>query len=310
MLGTAEQATKERQWQSCVDALKEAVRLDGAAKIRGDLGLCEEGAGQLTEAYADLNHALTVVPPETRRTARWLAFQASFERVKAQTVAVVVTLYPYTAYLLVDGKPLGRSDGRIVALRPGKHTFFARETGYHDLTRTETLALDKGTYTEPRNIDFTLIKLPVTGPVSSPSTTLEGASGLAPSPQAAGAPSVPGQPFNMRRVALVVGVGGGAVALGFGALTIGLEVDRAGMARGHAGNTCTGENAASAFCTELHERRDQRDAATGLAVGFGALAGAAALTVLLGGLSSRDSAPRVAPIVSADGAGVSYEGRF
>ncbi|MFO0586066.1 MAG: hypothetical protein U0441_00935 [Polyangiaceae bacterium] len=109
---------------------------------------------------------------------------------------------------------------------------------------------------------------------------------------------------------LVVGVVSGAASLGFGALTIGLEVDRASMARGHAGNTCAGANGATAFCTELRERRDQRDAATGLAVGFGALAGAAVLTALLSGRSGRDSGPRVAPLVSADGAGVSYEGRF
>ncbi|MFO0586070.1 MAG: hypothetical protein U0441_00955 [Polyangiaceae bacterium] len=186
-----------------MDALKEAIRLDGAAKIRGDLGLCEEGAGQLTEAYADLHYALTQVPPETRRTARWLVFQASFERVKAQTVAVVVTLAPYTAYLLVDGRSMGRSDGRVIALRPGKHTFFARETGYQDLTRIETLTLGKGTYNEPRNLDFSLAKLPTNGAVSAPSTAPERASGIATAPLAAGAPSMPAQPFDARRVALV-----------------------------------------------------------------------------------------------------------
>ncbi|MFO0593596.1 MAG: hypothetical protein U0441_39005 [Polyangiaceae bacterium] len=309
LLGTAEQATKARQWQSCVDALKEAVTLDGSAKTRGDLGLCEEGAGQLTEAYADLSYALTQVPPETRRMARWLGFQASFDRVKARTVPIVFTMSPYTAFLLVDGRPLGRVDGRTIALRPGEHTFVARETGYQTLTRTESLTLSKGTLTEPRNIDFTLAKLPTVAPDSVIDAASKPVSGLSPS-SAAGTASTPAQPFDTRRVALVVGIASGAAALGFGALTIGLEVDRASMTRGHAGNACTGFNAASAFCVEVRERRDQRDAATGLAMGFGALAGAAVLTALLGGPSGQDSRPRVAPILSAHGAGVGVQGSF
>ncbi len=307
LLTDAANARTAKQWQRCIDALREALTIADAPETRGELGLCQEGADRLTEAYASLKGALDSVPAAKERVQPWATFQAALARVTARTVLFVITASPPSCEVFLDGQPIGKADGRYYALKPGPHTFVGRLDGYQEATESATVAKDK-----PRNVHLQLIPLPAPPPSvpSVPSVTIARPADARPS--TAGAPKSGAVRFvpsaSPRGAALGFAYTSAALGLVAASFTIGLEVDRASMASGHEPDTCTDVHASSRFCVQLHERREQRNLAGGLALGLGGLTVGTGLVVVLADILGPRA--RIAPVVGREGGGLVVGGAW
>lgn len=114
-----------------------------------------------------------------------------------------------------------------------------------------------------------------------------------------------------RGVGLVLTYASGGLALVTAGLSIGLEIDRADRARGHAISTCAVDDGTSLFCTELHARREQRNTMAGLAITLGGVAIGTGLVIALSdAFGPRSSAAIVAPLVGQNGGGLLVGGEW
>jgi hypothetical protein len=306
--GTAAAGSKD--WQGCIDALTAALAIEKDARLAGQLGLCDENAGRFVEAYDHLMPAIESMTPEMTARQPWASYQAALRRVMDRVALLIVTADPPDTYVLVDGRPFGKADGRMFAVLPGNHVVTARHAGYQDVSDPRTF---RGG--DVPSFHFQMVPLPASAataaePSAPPAKTT--------APLASGSPVAPARPswwaplVPSRGAALgpLLAYSSAIMSLAGVGLTIGLEVDRGSMARGHAATTCTAGNAASPFCAELHDRREQRNGAASIAIGFGAVAIGTGLAVVLAGMFRAPAAGAVVPVVGKDGGGLAIQGAW
>ncbi len=221
-----------------------------------------------------------------------------------------VSVSPSDSYVIVDGRPWGKADGRLIPLSPGKHVVAGRHAGYEDAVDPRTWAGGDAPW-----VDLVLKPLPVEQAAPAPSAVPHAGPQVSASNTATlhrgpwWTPLVP--TLSPRGAALVLGYASVAVGLVTAGLTVGFEVDRANLARGHQADTCTGQNTTSAFCTAVHERREQRNISGGVAVGFGTFAIGTGLAIVLSDVfGPRAGGGRVAPVVGQDGGGLLVRGAW
>lgn len=302
LLRAGEAAAKARRWDGCIEAFTEALRLEDAPRTAGELGLCEQQAGRWVDAHGHLDRAMDAAPAEPS-TEPWTRYQAALNREKDHVALLFLTVSPPDAKVLLDGRPLGRADGRRIPLAPGTHTFLARLPGYDDAVKTITITAPSYPL-----LDLALKALPV--PASPPVTPAKVAGELGPASSVA--PSISPEPrflpclprASVRGVleplACLAGVATVAAAVTAGVL----EAERASLS---VGPTSCGPDVPfpPPRCASLRERRIQRDIAVDFTAGVGiaaaALAGAAAIAY---GLERGQASPRLIPAVSANGGGI------
>jgi len=297
-------AAKAKQWDACIQAYGAAVTLQDTPVASGELGLCEEQAGRFADAHRHLRAALDAAPLQ-KKVEPWSRYQAAMTRVAERVAILFVTVTPMNALAVLDGRPVGRADGRYFALEPGEHTIAACLAGYDDAA--ETLQVAAG---EVPSLHLELRRRPLRAPVVTAAPVIVPAKPPG-SPASAPAPPVPWYVPGPtpRGAAAIVGYAAGAtalVAIASGATAIGLEVDRGSLDRYGRDLECTPSKSSAPVCSALYERSMQRDAA--LEVSIGTWIGAAALGGLaLGlafGLDRTSSGPKLAPTVSANGVGI------
>ena len=270
-------ASKGRRWDPCIQAHGAAVALEDTPVASGELGLCEEQAGRFADAYRHLSHALDAAPAE-KKGEPWKRYQAAVNRLMDRVALMFVTVTPTNALVVLDGRPLGRADGRYLPLDPGKHTLSARLAGYESATQALTV--------NARDLPVVHLTLTATPAVAQPEAP-------APRPPITAARSSPTgsgvapvvwyvPAWSPSGVLVSLAYLSAGAALVSGATAIGLEVDRGSLRAGLAPSSCDpGALLRPAACDALAERYEQRNVALGVAVGSfvagGLFAGAARL---------------------------------
>ena len=289
------QAAKEKKWDACVAAYSAASAIEDASTTAGELGLCEERAGQFADAYSHLHRALEGAPSPPKEEP-WSRYQAALARVLKRVALVYVTSNPTKARMILDGRPIGRADGRGVPVPPGKHTLAGVLDGYED--RVESFEVRAG--------DLPNIHLELTPKAKAPAQLPSSKGTTSP------APSMPPRaewyvPDWSPRGVLVplAGVSLGVAVLG-AATSIGLEVDRASLRSRVSFGACRPDaTIVPDVCATLHERVEQRNIALGVTLGataaVGLLLGASRLAY---GVGSATPSPHVVPTASANGGGL------
>lgn len=297
------EAAQARRWAECVAALTEALAMEYTPPVSGDLGLCEEQTGQFPLAHEHLRRSLESAPAGIR-TEPWKRYQAALSRVRERVALVIITTDPPDARVILDGHPVGKGDGRTVAVAPGKHTVAGRLAGYR-VKVVETADLRAG---DTPNVQITL----------EPEAREPEARKRAPAPAP---PSVsrlfePG--LSPRGVLVTAAYAAALTTLVSGGTTIGYEVHYRSMtasldAKGYRPNSCqTGEPPAdSAECAEVVSRAQARDTAANVWIGslvaLGALSGMAGLAMYL---DRGPWGPKISATVGADGGGVFLVGNW
>lgn len=299
-------AANARQWERCIQAYSAALALDDSPATAGDLGLCEEQAGRFVDAYNHLRRATDAAPPNPTadKAAQWKRYEAAKARARKRVVILFITVSPTRAAVVLDGRPLGRVEGRHIAIEPGTHTVAARLAGYDEAVEPPR-TWNAGDI--PR-VHLELTPKPA-APVSSLPTSVlpraktgsTAATGVSPAP-------APVPWYETPRGWLVPAAVVSAVTLMASTSTlVGLEVDRASLAsRAGDGGAC-GPDAASPpkVCKSLDERFQQRNTAADVAIGAAiatfVLGGAAGLAV---GLDRRPTSPAIVPTANNNGGGI------
>ena len=297
------QAAKEKKWDACITAYTAALNADDSPSTFGELGLCEEHAGRFADAYRHLHRALEKAPsPPTGEP--WGRYQAAAARVFKRVALVYITSNPTKVDMTLDGQPIGRADGRGIAVEPGAHTLAGHLDGFED--QSEPFTVSAG---DVPNVHLELRPkpLPSVAPTDRPRDVGSKISG----PDKPSSPVPWYEPAWSPRGVLVPLA---AISLGtavVGAVTWGaLEADR-GSLRSKLGSSACGPDAnpLPATCTTLHQRLEQRDVAMGIALGAAATAGIlVGVSRLAYGGSRTASSPRVAPVVGGDVAGIAVLG--
>lgn len=317
LLRAGSAANKAKKWDECIAAYAEAVRLGKTPETLGNLGLCEEAQGQHdVDAYHHLREAL--ISPgvdrmldESKRTQ----YEKAFAHVGARVAEVYVSATPPHAVLLIDGRPIGKSDGRTFILEPGKHKFGAQLEGYADKVESrDLLGGDKSV------VDLPLERLPQAAPVAAtPAPVAATPAPVAPThkiegKQARGIPwCIPSA--TPSGVLMTLACAGLATTVVSGATAIGLEVHFQSLrnkliAQGYQANAC-GKPGSPQGCAEMRDRGEQSMGAVyatvtaGIATGM--LAGATALAFAF----DRDpSRPSVALTIGPQGGGIGLTGAW
>ncbi|MFO0589887.1 MAG: PEGA domain-containing protein [Polyangiaceae bacterium] len=304
LLRTGNDAANAKKWSACIDAFSEALAIKDDPNTAGALGLCEENAGHFTDAFTHLHHAIEKVTPAMAAREPSASYQRALARLHDHVALLYVTTTPSGAAVWLDGKPIGVADGRVLPIAPGTHVVVAKAAGYEDaIEPARTWAAG-----DVPAVDLTLKPKVVSSARSTTPTSSTSTAARAGAPRAPWwRPLVPS--FDARGAGAIVAYSSAALALGSTGLMIGLEVDRASMAKGHAPSTCAGDAGSTAFCTTLHDRRDQRTIAGGAAIGFGALAVGTGVAVVLAQVFRRGG-PVVAPAASKDAGGLVIQGAW
>lgn len=80
LLKAGARAAKEKKWEACIDAYAAAIAIEDTPASAGELGLCEEHAGQFADAYRHLQRALEGAPSPPKEEP-WSRYQAALARV-------------------------------------------------------------------------------------------------------------------------------------------------------------------------------------------------------------------------------------
>jgi hypothetical protein len=303
LLRAGADATKAKNWAACIDAYTAAAALGDTPEIQGRRGLCEEAAARNVDAYRHLFAALHGAGVD-RTVEPYKRFDDAFARVSTRVAQVYLAVDPPQASLLLDGRPLGKVEGRVVVLDPGPHTFAARLDGYEDAI--EPRKLEGGDTPSVHLVLAPKPKAPTTiGPLAS-QTSLE-------APAAWYAPA-----WSARGLLVTLTYASAATALVSWGTTLGLELDRASMGQGLARDACNPVALGGAGgyvdnvtrpqrCAVIQERATQKDAAMDAAIT--ASIGTALFGVLAGlAIRSEHGAPQpsivVAPSLHGGGIGV------
>jgi hypothetical protein len=312
-------AARKKDFAACIDAYSSALGLEETPVTLGELGLCEEAAGRNADAHRHLAAALRA-PRVDPTNQRWQAFGDAFARAGARIAQVYIAVDPPQAGVIVDGRPVGKADGRRVALEPGPHTIAARLDGYED--KSETRALEAGS-----SPSFHLVLVPK--PPAAPASTARPEASAKPAPPApappAPAPSAPvperrpeAAPawympaWSVRGVLVTATYASLTTLLASGATAIGLQVDLTSVSKGLDDTSCApAQPSPPPECAVLRDRRFQRD------VALSVLAGAFVTSALFGvatGLAIQSEKshfrPSIAPTVSMQGGGITVFGAW
>jgi hypothetical protein len=305
-------AARAEKWEECIAAYTAAKQIEQTPVRLGELGLCEEAHGERNvDAYHHL-HAAVNGPGIDRKRDPYKRYADALARVGTRVAEVYVSVDPPQAVLLIDGQPIGTSDGRTHILKPGHHDFAAQLEGYK--TRTDPRDLIGGQRAE---VFLPLEREPTPPVIASTAAPRPTASPVAPRPSASTRPSVSSWILaRPERIALTAAAGLAALtALGSGGAAIGLELHfqsmrEAVVKQGYQPDTCTKPIAPKA-CAELRNRSNNADgasyAAITAAVATGVFAGATVLTFVLDRAHPR---PSVALTVSPEGGGIGVMGAW
>lgn len=313
VLRKAQAAARAGQWQTCAQAYSEAVELEDAPRTAGELGLCEEQLLRFADAYRHLDRALDAAPTEPTADP-WKRYQDAMVRIRSRVGILFITVSPPDAAVVLDGRPIGRGDGRGVAVEPGEHTIAARLPGYEDVVKTLQVVAPSGPH-----IDLKLTpRSPAPVPPSSPPKVAPAAAqppvgesprtSLLPVPLAWCVPER--SPRGVLGPAACAGVAAVVISAG---TAIGLTAHADSMRdalqkRGFGPASCVGASAPPE-CQEMLSRGQQRDIAQDVLIGTGiaaaVLAGTAAVAIALD-----SKGPRVTAAASPDGGGVFVQGTW
>lgn len=296
LLGKAEAAAKAKQWEACTQAYTEALALEDAPRTAGELGLCEEQLGRFADAHGHLDRAMDAAPTEPV-AAPWKGYRAALVRLRDRVALLFITASPPDAKVVLDGRPIGRGDGRYVAVEPGMHTIAARLAGYEDASKTVTVTAPSAPHID---LELRQAQAPAPSPpaTSAPRTAAPRAVSLAPAPPAPPPWYLPAA--SPRGVLVSLAAVGVATAIASGSTSIALEVDRASMRATLSTGACSAART-PALCDALAERYEQRNLAFGWTIGAtltsGLLAGAAGIA---GWLERDATRPRVSLEIGAN----------
>ena len=316
LLRQGEAAAAAKDWKGCVDVLWTALKIEDAARVAGDLGLCEEQAGRFADAANHLHRALAEPTPDMLKKAPWKTYRAALARVREQVAMLVITTDPRDAFVLVDGKPYGRGDGLILAVTHGKHTIVGRAEGYED--EVITRHLDVRSFP---NVQLTLkpkVKA-LTAPAAPASAKPPAREPAAHRSEASPAPQTVFPCFPSRSVSgvlLPVACAGAAVFMVSAVTAFGLEVHLSSLrnaldARGFQPDSCAPGRplAGSADCKDIDSRLRQRTDAANVMIGSGitaAVLGAAAGIAV----AVERKGPKVTATAGATGGGIIVQGEW
>lgn len=318
LLGTGAKAAKAKDWPTCVNAFAQALAIDGAPTTAGNLGLCEEKAGKLVAAYDHLRRALDAAPSSQKDEVS-KGYQAALSRIVGRVGLVWITVYPREARVLLDGRPIGRADGRAFAVEPGEHTIAARHDGYFDAVRP--LSVRGG---DVPHVDLRLAAKAAPPPRTSAPVESRATPSSAVRPADASGPARTSWPclpaWSARGVLVPAACVGAAVFVASAATAIGFEVHasslrRALNARGFTESTCTaGPAVGSPDCKEVAARVTQRDDTTNVLIGSGVVAGvlavSAGLAIALEPLGPKAQGPKITAMATASGGGIGIYGTW
>lgn len=300
-------AAKARRWDACITALEAALALDDTPTTAGHLGLCEEQASKLVGAYDHLRRALDAAPSPPNGEP-WKSYQAAMARILERVAVVWITVFPRGAHVLLDGRPLGRADGRSFAVEPGKHTIAARLDGHDDAVRS--LSVRGG---DVPHIDLVMKPKPETTPAPTATTPPKAPLAGPPPSLLPATPSPVPAPLRWclpaptpRGVLAPLACAGLVTTLASGATAIALEVDRRSLRDKVSADTCRPTaSPRPEVCDALAERVGQAqgalDVTIGAAITTGLLAGAASIAF---GFERGATSPTVALTASSNGGGI------
>jgi hypothetical protein len=317
LLQAGAEAARAHKWQACIDALTAAAAIEGARTTWGDLGLCEVEAGRFVDAHRHFRRAFESATPILMETPRFMRYRLASKFASERISIVFISAFPMDAFVLMDGRPLGKADGTEIDVAPGTHTFVARREGYEDATETRTMGPG-----DLPGVHLHMTAKPAPSPpaaphpepsAAAPKTTADAKPVPALGPVSSG-PELPWyRPALSARGALLASTAGALLAtLGAAGVSIGAEVRREELAKGMAPWACSGTDAApAARCAALHDASTLRNSAQGAMVGLGAATGV--LGALLVGsvyLERRPSRPSVALVGGASGGGLVVSGAW
>lgn len=315
LVQTGTVAAKAKRWEACMRALSDAFAIDAAPTTAGQLGLCEEQAGKLVDAYDHL-HRVVNAAPSSSKDEPWKTYKATLARVLERVAVLWVTVHPREARVLLDGRPLGRADGRSFAVEPGAHTITARLDGYED--KVHPVAVRGG---DVPHVHLRLTPKQAGEAPKAPSPAVASTSTATTRPAPATPPpdsSVPA-PFRWclpgptpRGVLAPLACAAVVTTVASGATTIALEVDRKSLRDQVSSDACRPTAPSRPeVCDALAERVRQRNGAfvvtIGAALASGVLAGAARVAF---GFEPSPTRPTIAPTAGPNGGGIILVGAW
>jgi hypothetical protein len=311
LLSAGAAAAKAKRWDACIAAYSEAMALEDKPATAGELGLCEEQAGQFAAAYGHLHRAREGAPAQPTAEP-WKRYQAALDRVAERVAILFVTVTPTNARVVLDGRPVGRADGRGIAVEPGKHTLAARLEGYEDAV--DTRAVSAG---DLPNVHLELVPKPAARVPEAGARASDGpgAQQLRPAqapvreaPWFQPTPTVPGVLLGLTYASAAILAVSGATAIGF---EVHFSSMRNALAKGSAPHGECTSPPDSAECAELIRRFNQRNTTVDLTIGTAiATAALAAATGVAFGLKRSPLRPSVALNASPYGGGIVVVGAW
>jgi PEGA domain len=306
-------SARAQKWAACAQAYSEALALEDAPRTAGELGLCEEQLLRFADAFRHLDRALDVAPT-TPTTDPWKRYQDAMVRLRSRVAVLFITVTPPDAAVVVDGRPIGRGDGRGVAVEPGEHTIAARLPGYEDAIKRLRVVAPSAPHIDLNLTPLAQAAAPLTAPPAVASPALPAPVIEVPRTKSLPPPLAWCIPERSARGVLGPAACAGVLALAAsGGVAIGLTLHADAMRddlqkRGYGPTTCAGATAPPE-CWEMLSRGQQRDTAQDVLIGTGiaaaALAGAAAVAITL-----EPRGPQMTAAVSPGGGGVFVQGTW
>lgn len=304
LLRSGAEAASAKRWEACATALTEAAALDDAPKTWGDLGLCEEQASRFALAHTHLRRAMESAPPQVTKEP-WTRYQTALARIKERVALLVVTTFPPSAKVVIDGRPVGVADGRAFAIEPGAHTIAARLEGYEDASDKLTARAR-----DQPSMHLHLTEKPKTPvlPVVKARTEPPSKALYEPHPRSLARLFVPAPTARGFLVGLTYATA--SATLASGAVWIGLEVDRASLSGRLDRRACSPATSPQpVLCGTLQERFAQRNTAADFTLGLGIASGVVvAATAVAMGVEWSNVRTAMGPLVLPNGGGIAAFG--
>ncbi|HEX4476228.1 MAG TPA: PEGA domain-containing protein [Polyangiaceae bacterium] len=307
-------AFEQRQYAEAYRSLRAAWDLAPSYRTAAELGQVELQIAAYRDAATHLAYCLRHLPADVEPTAREHIEQGLAEA-REHTAALRIRVTVEDADVTVDGASVGRSplEG-VVFVEPGAHELAATRLGYVETSQTVQAPVRAA-------LDVTLNLVP-TSP-SSPISALP----LAPAPPAPAAPpedATPHASSGLPPATWVLIIGGSLTAVALGT-AIGFEVkgssdnsDVQKLAAQVGASTSSCSSSTAPTCSQLVDKRSDRNSAneiaTGMGITTGVLAAATAITAFVlwphKRASGKDTALRIDAGGNATGGTVWIGGHF